>query len=278
MRLMLGLGMLFLLTGCEVAFGPPPTLTPTLEYDPLVASPTPDIRFPTPMPNNAVPDSAGVTQPTLAGLPAQGNVTTLADNADIFRPVLLSVQLASNQTLNAELYEAAQEAPAVLLLGDTFDSWGGFPSLLHEAGYTVMTINSRQALSASDISDMFTSLAVQPYVDATRLLAIGVEFGADSALAGCARDSRCVGAVLISPRTSTTLEAALPAFGGRPLLVAASSEDLEATNAAETVRRLTSTALIQPFEDAGIGTQILTTRPDFATLIITWLKQAAALP
>jgi hypothetical protein len=62
------------------------------------------------------------------------------------------------------------------------------------------------------------------------------------------------------------------------LLVAASSEDLEAVNAAETIRRLTSAALIQPFENAGIGTQILTTRPDFSTLIITWLKQVAALP
>jgi hypothetical protein len=116
-------------------------------------------------------------------------------------------------------------------------------------------------------------MAVQPGIDPARMLTIGAGIGADTALIGCASDSRCLGAVLLSPQNAADLEAAMLDYNPRPVLLTASQEDSASLRAAERVRQTaTGSALLQPFEGAGHGVQILFNRPDMVDLIREFLN------
>jgi pimeloyl-ACP methyl ester carboxylesterase len=105
------------------------------------------------------------------------------------------------------------------------------------------------------------------------MLAIGAGLGADTALIGCASDSRCLGAVLLSPQNAADLEAAMTGYNPRPVLLTASQEDSASLRAAQRVRQsATGSAVLQPFEGAGHGVQILFNRPDMIDLIRDFLN------
>src|SRR5690606_12905391 len=100
---------------------------------------------------------------------------------------------------------------------------------------------------AITIKALFDVMAVQPGIDPARMLTIGAGIGADTALIGCASDSRCLGAVLLSPQNAADLEAAMLDYNPRPVLLTASQEDSASLRAAERVRQTaTGSALLQP--------------------------------
>jgi predicted esterase len=270
MRMIVVMVLLLVLTGCDVVFGPEPTATPTPAFPELLPSPSPDIRFPTEI-SGDIPMGDGVTIPQAAGLPADSGVATQAALPQIDLPDLITVTLRDGRTLNAEAYTGRTGRAGVLLVGTTFEGWGGLPVTLRDLGYTVLTVQGGVSLDALYLSAMLDTLSVQPEVDASRLFVIGVEEGANMALTGCASESRCVGAVVISPVTSETLVSAARAMGPRPILLAASREDGESLTVADAARQAARNAVLQPFEGAGRGTQILSNRPDFVRLIGEWL-------
>jgi len=274
MRVIFVLLSLLILSGCEAVFGPEPSATPTPLYPDLQPSPTPDIRFPTEI-SSDIPMGDGVTIPSVAGLPAESGVATEIALPDIVRPKLITVTLRSGGTLNAEAYAGRTGAPGILLVGASFEGWGGAPVTLRDFGYTVLTVQGGVSLDAINLSAMLDTLAVQPDIDPSRLFVMGVEEGATMALVGCAADSRCIGAVVISPVSQNTLTAAARAMGPRPILFAASGEDGDSLTVAEAAHQAAQNAVLQPFEDAGRGADILRVRPDFARLLGDWLGEIA---
>lgn len=265
--LLIGLG----LAACDVVFGPEPTATPT-PYPEVLPSPVPDIRFPTEIPND-IPMGDGITIPQAAGLPAHAGLATEAALPELARPALITVTLRDGRALNGEAYAGQAGRPGVLLLGASFEVWGGVPVLLRDLGYTVLTVEGGISLDAQALPAMLDTLAVQPDIDATRLFVMGVQEGANTALTGCAADSRCVGAIVISPVADASLTIAAQAMGPRPILLTASREDSDSFTAIESAAQAARNALIQPFEGAGRGVQILTNRPDFIRLIGEFLAR-----
>jgi hypothetical protein len=259
-----------LLAGCDIAFGPAPTATPTAAFPVLAPSATFDIRPPTELPNSVPPVGDGLNNPTAAAQAAHSELSPNMPTPDVSRrPVLITVPLPSGIQLNGELWTTESTAPGVLLLGGTFENWGGFPATLRDLGYAVVTVEG--GLGADPVGNvraMFDVMAVQPGVDPARLLVVGAQAGADAGFAGCGADSRCLAAVLLSPQVSADLEAAIGSYNPRPVLLTASQEDSASLRAAERVRQsATGSALLQPFEGAGRGVQIIHNRPDMVALI-----------
>lgn len=265
----------FILSACDIVFGPPPTETPTPDHIELVASPTFDIQPPTDLPNDVPLGIDGMNNPTAAAVAAHSDLSQNVPTLDAsLRPVLITLPLPSGTQLDGELWTGQSTAPGVLLLGGTFESWGGFPAILRDAGYSVISIEGELAGDpAANIKAIFDVMAVQPGIDPARMLAIGAGLGADTALIGCASDSRCLGTVLLSPQNAADLEAAMIDYNPRPVLLTASQEDSASLRAAERVRQsATGSALLQPFEGAGHGVQILFNRPDMIDLIREFLN------
>lgn len=262
---------LVLLTGCDVVFGPEPSATPTPEYPEVLPSPSPDIRFPTEI-SGEIPMGDGITIPQAAGLPADSPVSTQIALPDLQLPDLITVSLRDGNTLNAEVYAGRAGSAGILLVGTTFEGWGGLPVSLRDLGYTVLTVQGGVTFDAANILPMFDTLSVQPNVDAARLYIIGVEDGANMALSGCEVESRCVGVVIISPTPAESLLASARGMGPRPILIAASREDAASFAAAEAAGQAAQNAVFQAFEGAGRGTQIIINRPDFVRLIGEWLN------
>jgi hypothetical protein len=265
----------FILSACEVVFGPPPTETPTPDHIELAPSPTFNIQPPTDLPNNVPLGREGMNNSSAAAVAAQSDLSPGLPTLDAsLRPVLITLPLPSGVQLDGELWMGSSSAPGVLLLGGTFESWSGFPAVLRDAGYSVVSINGDvDGDPAITIKAIFDIMAVQPGIDPARMLTIGAGIGADTALIGCASDSRCLGAVLLSPQNAADLEAAMLDYNPRPVLLTASQEDSASLRAAERVRQTaTGSALLQPFEGAGHGVQILFNRPDMVDLIREFLN------
>ena len=265
----------FILSACDVVFGPPPTETPTPDHIALEASPTFDIQPPTDLPNDVPLGLEGMNNATAAAVAAQSDLSPDVPTLDAsLRPVLITLPLPSGAQLDGELWTGTSSAPGILLLGGTFESWGGFPATLRDAGYSVVSIEGElEGDLATSMKAVLDIMAVQPGIDPARMLAIGAGLGADTALIGCASDSRCLGAVLLSPQNAAGLEAAMIDYNPRPVLLTASQEDSASLRAAERVRlSATGSALLQPFEGAGHGVQILFNRPDMIDLIRDFLN------
>lgn len=273
MKRMLLYLMLIVLSGCDIAFGPEPTATPTPNFAPLVASPTFDIHPPTELPPGVYTGMEGVNNATAAAVAALSPISPAQPTVDpAERPILITVPLPSGEQLNGELWIASTISPGVLLVGGTFESWSGFPATLRQMGYTTVTVEG--GTTAPGVRAMLDVLSAQPGVNGSQLLIIGVELGADAGFLGCALDSRCLASVLLSPQVGADLEAAMADYNPRPVLLAASQEDSASLRAAERVRQAaTGPALLQSFEGAGRGTQILLNRPDVVTLIGNFLNE-----
>ncbi len=268
-----------MLSACDIAFGPEPTPTPTPPYGELAPSPTFDIHPPTDLPVGVPLDMEGLNNPTAAALAAQAAFLPAMPTPDLsLRPVLITIPLPSGIQLDGELWIPGGSAPGILLLGSTFEGWGGFPAILRDHGYAVVSVEGALGSDpAQDVRAILDVMSVQPGVDPSRLIVIGALSGADAGLAGCAVDSRCLGSVLLSPQATSVLEAVMPDYNPRPILLAASQEDSASLRAADQVRQAaTGPALFQPFEAAGRGVQLLANRPDLVTLIIEFLDTVSS--
>jgi hypothetical protein len=268
--------LLISLSACDDLVGAPPTLTLTPNIPPLRATVTVNIAPPTELPNDFsnLPFS-GVNNPTAAAAPNESGVDPDMTLAPEFRPELLMIEAAGGGTLNGELYRAEGEGlPGVVIVTTRFDEWQGFPLTLRNAGFTVLTIESRIPALPGDFTAMLDTLIADRSVNGVRVGVIGAESGADIAFIGCSQDARCKTAVLLTPVDRPALLTAMGGFNPRPLLVSASQNDNEAAQTAQELRlAATGEALFQPFEDAGRGAQILSNRPDMEQLIIDWLNR-----
>jgi hypothetical protein len=263
-----------LISGCDDLVGAPPTLTPTVEMPPLEASPTVDIRPPTPINGDSSSVLPGQNNPTAAAAPAQSEVLPGTPSFDPARPLLLEIAVANGSTLNAELFVPGQRAPGVVLIGSAFDDWGAFPTMLRESGFAVLVVQARIPALEGDFLAMMDTLSGSQAVNSEALAVIGAASGADVAVNGCAGDERCDVLVLLSPLRVESNLSAVRAFSPRPLMMAASEDDGLSFQAMEALRQVaTGDVVVQPFQEAGRGTQILENRADMRDFIIQWLRR-----
>ena len=106
---------------------------------------------------------------------------------------------------------------------------------------------------------------------------VGASIGANMALIAGANEKGVRTVVLLSPGldyAGVTTEAAMEAYGDRPVLIAASQED---TYSADSSRKLEKIAIgdvkLVMHQDAGHGTFMLQAEPDLTQKIVDWLAR-----
>lgn len=257
------------LAGCDANI---PTATPTRDVPPLEPSPTFDIRPPTePGPNVELTPAPGMNIPEAASAPGDGEVFAPGVSDGLYRPQILVVPLEGGQA-DAELYQGETGAAGVLMVGVPLSDWSGLQATLHNTGFTVLSVEAAMPASNADFAAMINALVTLGGVDENRIGVIGAEMSADFVMIGCAQESRCKTAVLLSPREASALVAVMGSYNPRPLMVAASLDDIDSMLAANSLEQsATGDALIQPLDNVGRGTLMLARRPDLVNLIVTWL-------
>jgi dienelactone hydrolase len=184
-------------------------------------------------------------------------------------------------------------APAVVLLhmlGRTHRDWEGAATRFVEAGIAVLAVDFRHvALADPDSADGVRSpygslvldaeaarayLAARPEVIPARIGMAGASLGANVAVLAAANDPSVRSLALLSVSLDyrgLKLEQALKAFGSRPALLVASSEDPFALRSArQSVTMGDGARELRVLSGAGHGTVMLAREPDLATALVDW--------
>jgi len=282
---LLRLGLLLMLAGLAAACD---TLTvPTASPTRQISGPTlqPTDGFVIPRPPSEVPSDAdapiGANNPTAAALPNDLDLPPLALPGSAGTR---AVQITLNEyVLQGDLFAAVPvRAPGVLLLSTDRTRWGDFPAVLEENGYVALSVTLPPGFTADNFRQLLASFSefaqgVDSRLDPSRLAVIGELAGADVALRGCTVDPRCDALGLLTPTDATGTAVLAAQYGSRPLLVSASQDDTARYTLAQNIAAAApGETLLQPFESAGGGADMLLTRPDFAGLILAWLDQSLA--
>lgn len=185
---------------------------------------------------------------------------------------------------------AAVHAPGVILLhmlGRNRHDWDAFARELQAAGYGVIAIDLRGhgdsdgtrqwAKMTNDAAIAANFIRSRPEIDPKRILMIGASIGANVAINAAAADAAILGVALLSPGLDyrgVKTEAAVRAYGARPLFIAASSED---SYAAQSARKLDSLAQgphqLLILKNQGHGTQMLGKDNGLETALLQWLTE-----
>ncbi|MFN2159195.1 MAG: alpha/beta hydrolase [Anaerolineales bacterium] len=207
-------------------------------------------------------------------------------------PLDVQIQLEDGLTISGTFHPAGGEPPwpAILLLhmlGGNRGQWDKLVPELTSSGYAVLAIDLRGhgetggeadwEKTKSDIPQVLNYLYKLPYIASERVALAGASIGANLSLAAAANQTEIPTIVLLSPgldyRGVTTLDA-LEKYGGRPLLLAASSEDAYAADSTRALAENASgEAELLIYDGAGHGTQMLEHAPGLPAAILTWLDR-----
>lgn len=194
------------------------------------------------------------------------------------------------------LYSAGVGSPAVLCLHQWRSDRTSFAVLagkLQQEGFTVLTIDMRgyggstrteagkrirpDRRAQKDLEAALDFLRSHPAADGTRLGIVGASYGSSNALMYAASDPAIRALVLLSPGLNyfneLPTEAPLKAYSGRPLLAVASSEDLRSVETVEAYKRIAPGMVVEMYEGAGHGTDILDAGVGLDAVIIDFLKK-----
>jgi len=265
---------LLLMTACDDTGGASISATRTLTGPTIVPT---EIFYPNP-PTEVSFDEPdfGQSDPTAAALPADAALPPLAVGSSAPGSPQQHIQITAvdGTALDGDLYQSGQtRLPGLLMIAPDRTAWGDFPMKVYEAGYTVLAVNLRENAPASDFTVMLQSLNTGE-ADPARLAVMGADSGADTALFGCADDLLCDAVILLSPSGDESLLSAVTRFNPRPIFLSASQDDLSSYDMVQRLQTAaTGAVFMQPFTDAGHGTDMLVNRPDLGDLIIQWLGQ-----
>ena len=262
------------------------TSTPP-QSDSTTKSPTPSLATSLPT-NTSVPSPIPATSsPAPSETPTlQVSATTAATVQDV------RVETADGLVITGTFHPASGPPPwsGVLLLhmvyGDR-SQWDELVPLLTSNGYAVVAIDMRGHGSTGgeinwekaedDILRVWSYTTGREDIDPSHSALIGASIGANMALVSAANQPEVNTVVLLSPGLNyfgVTTSDALEAYGQRPILIAASSED---TNSADSSQELVKAALgeskLLTYDGAGHGTAMLQNEPELQKIILGWLDQ-----
>lgn len=290
------IGIALILAACGLeAPTPRSTPTPTDAGPILAASATVNPLMPSGDGNQG--QAVGANNPTLAGLPAEGEpVEDLPSPTprptESFLPLMVSAP--DGLILQATFYGGpVGAAPVVVLLhqaGGSRADWEPVAQQLQGAGYAVLTLDLRGhgdtgggvnwALARDDVAAALALLLDLGAIDQARIVLVGAGVGANLALNACADTPACAAAVLISPGLDyhgITTADALPRLGARPLLIVAGdnadnnpADSLTLDNMAQGTHQL----VVVP--GGGHGMALFAADPSLQDQLVTWI--AAHVP
>jgi dienelactone hydrolase len=181
--------------------------------------------------------------------------------------------------------------PAVVLVhmfGRTRDDWRGFAERIQAAGAICLAIDLRghggssgaaapSAAMALDVQAAVAWLAARTDVTPGAIGIVGASLGASAALLAAAESAAVKGVALVSPSADyrgVRLEAGLRKYGGRPMIVVASTED---PYALRTARALTEGDVpgrqLRLSSVPAHGSRLLARDPEAAAALVDWLRQ-----
>ena len=272
--------LMALLAGCQTIAVP--TVTPTRTLSGATLAPTDNVI---PLPPTELPagfeDRTGSSGATAAALPNSLDLPPLAITSEGSDSVqIVQITTEGDDVLIGALYaDVPIRAPGVVLVAEQREVWGNFPRTLEANGYITLVIAVPPDLTTAEFVQVlgsFTDLAQgdAARLDPGRIAVIGEDNGALVALRGCVIDRRCdvLGLLSIPPTDGLALEAGR--YGDRPLLVSASRTDAGRFRAAQQAAAAgLGVVQFQPFDDAGQGAAMISARPDFEDLLLTWLAR-----
>ena len=206
----------------------------------------------------------------------------------------VQLRTADGVSIAAALYQAAGDAPAVVLVHmftRTKEDWRPFAERLQASGLTALAIDLRGHGASGGVSTPAPAMALDVQAALGFLVArgsgrgialVGASLGASAAIMAAAESPAVRGVALLSPASDyrgVRIDAALRKYAGRPMFLVASTED---PLAARTVRALVSgPSPIAAREQrlslvAAHGTQILDRDPDVAAALVDWLSRTVS--
>jgi pimeloyl-ACP methyl ester carboxylesterase len=201
----------------------------------------------------------------------------------------VQLRTADGVPVAAMLYDAAEpSAPAVVLvhmLTRSKDDWRAVAERLQVAGIAALALDLRghgassgeAAPSAAMALDVQAAVGfLQGRAPGRPMALVGASLGASLALIAAAETPFVRGVALVSPAADyrgVRLDPAARKYGGRPMLLVASTED---PYALRTVRALTehATAREQRLSPvAAHGTRLLERDPEMSAALVDWLRR-----
>ncbi len=275
--------MVVVLAACDTLAPIPPTFTPTWEFSAPTLQPTPFVPI---VPPTTGPDYVGRNNPQAAAIPFDSELLPLVVESDDAEPPVQSVQLTvrDNLTLAGELYENSpleleqrallQRLPGVVLIASTRGEWETLPRQLRDAGFTVLVVAVNNTLGIDDTVAILRIFSKTASVNPGVIGVVGSGPGASLALPACAADLICDMLILLSPSDQNLLPSYMVNYNPRPMLVVASTEDVSAFTTAQLLQiEATGDFRIQPYNNAGRGTDMLHSQPELSTVIVQWLTE-----
>ena len=248
-------------------------------------TPSPATTLPT---NTSIPSSSPATSsPSPSEHPTlEVSATPAATVQDVL------VEAADGLIITGTLHPASDPPPwsGVLLLhmvyGDR-SQWDELVPLLTSNGYAVVAIDMRGhgstggeinwGKSEDDIGRVWSYMTEREDIDPSHSALIGASMGANMALVSAANQPEVNTVVLLSPGLNyygVTTSDALEAYGQRPILIAASSEDTySADSSQELVKAALGESKLLTYDGAGHGTAMLQNEPGLQIIILEWLDQ-----
>lgn len=257
-----------------------PTLTPTIRLSP------------TPEPTVISDRASSVTSPPIEAVVPEFTASPEPELAEsIINEVREEIEASDGLILVGTYYapiEMPPPWPGVILLhmlGVDRSSWDDYARQLTSAGYAVFALDMRGhgdtggavdwGLAGNDIQQVWNNLSTKTDIDPDRMALVGASIGANMALVAGANEAGVRTVVLLSPGldyAGVTTDAAMVAYGDRPVLIVASQEDTYAANSSRNLEEVAiGEARLVMYQNAGHGTHMLAGETGLGELIIEWL-------
>lgn len=211
----------------------------------------------------------------------------------------ITLQTADGVTIAGTYYRPSKAGPrpAVILLhmlSRNREDWKDFAQVLAWEGYAVVAIDLRGhgestrgagswrllkqegfRAMVEDVAAAHQYLRRAPEADGGSLALVGASIGANVALLYASREPAVKTLVLLSPgldyRGVATAEA-MSAYGTRPVLIAASSEDTYAADSSTALNGLAQGRhKLVMYNGAGHGTHMFAKEPTMEGMLLEWL-------
>ncbi len=206
----------------------------------------------------------------------------------------VTVEASDGLLIQATLYATSGPAshPGVILLHQLDSNrqiWeeNGFAARLVENGYVVLAVDMRGhgetggdkdwVLAVDDLQRVWNFFIALEAVEDDKTAVVGASIGSNLSLVLGAMQPTIRTVVLLSPGLDywgVTTSDQLAIYGERPILLVASRTDSYSANTVgQLLREATGEAELELYTSAGHGTEMFTSKPELADLILTWLNQ-----